>query len=45
LKAGRNASFLICLEPYRAKPLISSPYARFQGEKQPTSSGCNRCNE
>jgi hypothetical protein len=45
LKAGRKASFLIYLEPYRAKLLILLPYARFKGEKQPTLSGCSRCDE
>ena len=29
----------------RAKTEIASPYARFNGEKQPTSSGCKRCDE
>jgi hypothetical protein len=33
LKAGRKASFLIYLEPYRAKLLILLLYARFKGEK------------
>jgi hypothetical protein len=42
LKAGRKASFLIFLVPYYAKLLILSPYARFKGEKQPTSSGCSK---
>jgi len=43
--AARKSILATCVVDYRGRFEISLPYARFNGAKQPTSSGWSRCDE